>query len=241
MGSPVIKDSIPVITGSMQSCDSFKALLQSVKQLGSLVEWLFDDDGLPNVEIAREFGAIIHPPGSTMDYVLSPGTSLDSARQQVETLWLNEDEQDAYTTSRDSVQPFWVIADDEQRGGAPNMAGRFKLNADFRLLNAGNVSGLVGLEAPGGAKDHTLVISELPAHVHELTVPAALGPRPDINGVGQVYVPKDDGGEGDGGSLGDVDDYPQVDMANSTGNDQPHNNMPPYYVVLTIYRTSRMS
>ena len=241
MGSPVTNDSVPVITDSMESCDAFKAILQSVRELKSLANWLFDEDGLPNISVAREFGALILPPGATLDLVFSQGTSQAVARSTVEKMWLTVDEQTAYNNARESIQPFWVVADEEQRNGAPNLAGRFKVNGDYRLLSAGNVSGKIGIEAPGGSKDHVLSVSELPAHKHELTVPSALGPAPDLRSVGLVYVPASKGGQGAGGSASDLSLYHQIDLANSTGDSAAHNNMPPYSIVIVAYRTSRLS
>lgn len=238
MGSPVTTDTIPTITGSMRACDAFKALLQSVKELSKLADWLFDDEGLPNVEVAREFGSLIFPPGSTMDVVVSAGTNHDDAIKQVEKMWLTDDEKTAYDTNRDSVQPFWVLADHEGRSGAPNMAGRFKLNADFRNLDAGNVAGTVGVTSPGGSKEHVLTEAELPAHDHPLEFPQAEGTQANPLANRFLYTPEDAGGVPGSGTL---DTWPKVTLGSSAGEGKAHNNMPPYYVVVVAYRTNRMS
>lgn len=239
MGSPVTSETVQVITGSMESCDALKAILQTVKDLKALVGWLFDEDGLPQISAAREVGALIFPPGSTMDIVVSEGMSQEDVRAQVEKMWLTPTEQDSYDDSRDAVAPFWVVADEERRGGAPNLAGRFKLAADFRELEAGNASGLVGIEGPGGDKEHLLTLDEIPEHEHELKIPTAEGVEADPLVGRFLYTPKVNGGIGGDGA--DVDTFPKVDLANPAGGGKPHNNMPPYHVVVVAYRTTRMS
>ena len=223
----------------MEPCDAFKALLQTVIELDKMVRFMFDANGLPTVVYSREMGAITHPPGSTMDFVFPNGTSKETARTMIEKIWLTDEEKDAYNDDRNTVLPFWVVADDEERGGAPNMSGRFKLNADFRALDGGNIAGVVGLQGAGGEHEHVLVVDELPIHEHDLTVPSAIPPASSTNGLGAVFVPEDQGGVGT--DADNFDEFPEVNLAQPAGADKPHNNMPPFYTVIVAYRTDRMS
>lgn len=238
MASPVTPDTIPSVNGSMQSCAAFKALLQSVKELSSLADWLFDDDGLPSVEIAREFGSIIYPPGAVMDLVIGIGETHANVIKQVEKMWLTAEEKAAYDADRNSVQPFWVLADHEGKSGAPNLSGRFRLMADFRDVDSGNVSGVAGVDFPGGSKDHVLTEDELAAHTHPLEFPQAEGTQADPLAGRFLYTPKADGGVP---GSGDLSTWPKVTLAESAGGGKAHNNMPPYHVVVTAYRTTRMT
>lgn len=238
MASPVTSDSVPQITGSMQSCAAFKALLQSVRELSSLADWLFDDDGLPSVDIAREFGSIIFPPGSVMDVVVGVGETHANCIKQIEKMWLTVEEKAAYDADRNSVQPFWVLADHEGKSGAPNLSGRFRLMADFRDIDDGNVSGVAGVDFQGGSKDHKLTEDELAAHTHPLVIPQAEGTQADPLAGRFLYTPKDDGGIP---GSGDLATWPNVTLEQSTGGDKAHNNMPPYHVILTAYRTTRVT
>lgn len=74
----------------------------------------------------------------------------------------------------------------------------------------------------GGAETHTLSESEIPAHSHTFT---------------DDYYATVDGGQGIGGSgqRGDPSGPQTEDRTAVVGGGQPHNNMPPYYV-LTMCR-----
>lgn len=237
MASPVTGDSVPTINGSQKACASFKALLQSVRELASLADYLFDDNGLPNVEVVREIGSIIYPPGSLMEIVVPIGTSRDLATRQVEQMWLTDEEKTLYLQDRNSVTPFWVLADQDGRLGAPNLSGRFKLAADWRALDSGNVSGVVGVEAPGGAKSHVLTEGEIPAHSHPLSFVTAKGfdASPQTNRF--LFTPPEY--STDPNQVSQTTNWPKLEMATLTGGGKEHNNMPPYYVVAVAYRTSR--
>lgn len=87
----------------------------------------------------------------------------------------------------------------------PNLVGRFPLGAsiDFEL----------GTE--GGESEHELTVDELPAHSHgydqyTFGIDIESVGVPDPTGVGQPQLPT---------------------LTDDTGANEPHNNMPPYFVV----------
>lgn len=95
--------------------------------------------------------------------------------------------------------------------GIPNMNGRFLLGAkddDYQL-------GITG-----GEEKHTLTIDEMPNHYHNTYV--RYGSAASISTGGSNYVLAGIGGTSNGTTYYTV----------KNGNDQPHNNMPPYRVVL---------
>lgn len=82
---------------------------------------------------------------------------------------------------------------------------------DVMMLGAGSRS--VG--DIGGAEEHTLTVAEMPSHTHtyqqfSFGIDVEAPGVPDPTGVGQPELPR---------------------TTSSSGNGQPHNNMPPYHVV----------
>ena len=98
--------------------------------------------------------------------------------------------------------------------------GEWEAIKDRFLLGAGD---LYGGGATGGEETHTLTIDEMPSHNHNVNVGVALSL--DTNqGLVAGHAPSV------------VDNVPR-DTAN-VGGDQPHNNMPPYLVVMVWKRTA---
>ena len=87
------------------------------------------------------------------------------------------------------------------------------------------------VEKTGGAKTHTLTISELASHSHPLNLNTYNSP-----GRGNTYVAGCDGGSG----LGNANDKtPQTHrQAEHIGGNQPHNNLQPY---ITCYMWKRVA
>ena len=77
---------------------------------------------------------------------------------------------------------------------------------------------VVAVNDTGGTDEHTLTVPELPAHTHE--------------GTSAVDTPFNVNVESGSPNL-------RIDVTGSTGDDLPHNNMPPYTGVYFIKRTLR--
>ena len=91
----------------------------------------------------------------------------------------------------------------------PDLRGRFLLGADDRHIP----------NSIGGEENHTLLINEMPDHYHHYPVNS---PGTDSGIWGPVNTLQQNG---------DV-----TSATLSTGNSHPHNNMPPYYVVVPQIR-----
>jgi len=117
-----------------------------------------------------------------------------------------------------SVAPSgWALCDGGQYGSvhAPDLRGRF-------VLGMGNGVGLTGrsLNQQGGEERHTLSIAEMPSHNHNW----GHGVEQDDSGSGGSYNEYTQVGGNDGGVIG------------YTGGNQPHNTMPPFWVLAFIIR-----
>ncbi len=116
----------------------------------------------------------------------------------------------------------WAICDGSN--GTPDLRGRF-------ILSAGQGGGLSNrpLNQTGGAETHTLNINEMPAHAH-----------PYVDSYWSEWSGNDKsfGNRLPGANSGDGDNAPLTLDRNttSTGGNQPHNNMPPFYVLSYIMK-----
>jgi hypothetical protein len=101
----------------------------------------------------------------------------------------------------------WALCDGNN--GTPNLSGRFVL---------GYQNGFYDIGQSGGESAHKLTISEMPSHRHSSD---------------RTY-----GGGGGGTGGGDLNNDGSGTYINTTytGGDQPHNNMPPYYVLCYIMK-----
>lgn len=99
------------------------------------------------------------------------------------------------------------------------LTGDFDL-PDFRGRFPLGMSGTYAFGSTGGEAEHTLTVDEMPAHNHD--------------------VQAGDGATAFGGNFFALDNAPDWQSGFATesrGNDQPHNNMPPYLAVKFIIRT----
>jgi len=117
----------------------------------------------------------------------------------------------------DQIPPGWRICDGNN--GTPDLRGRF-------ILGSGQGNGLTNRQynTSGGSETHTLTINEMPSHNHNI-----------INNVEfQEYHPtrfRSQSGDRSGWYGGEnIHNLRNMTLSN-TGNGQPHNNMPPFYVL----------
>lgn len=116
---------------------------------------------------------------------------------------------DGRTVQRDDYPELWEVTPASMRTATtitvPDLRERFLIAS-----GAGLVENTVG-----GSSTHTLSVNEMPSHTHTETYPSfnidleAPG-VPDVLGAGNPPLPQPTG---------------------SAGGNQPHNNMPPYYVM----------
>lgn len=107
----------------------------------------------------------------------------------------------------------------------------------------GNPASTIAVKGTGGAERHVLLEAELPEHTHVLannvgnanSTPIAAGEYASANGRGDV---DDKWCYALSKSLGD--ESPNVGKVGETGTDASHQNMPPYYGVRFIKRSSRI-
>ncbi|MBQ3834526.1 MAG: hypothetical protein II816_03320 [Elusimicrobia bacterium] len=102
----------------------------------------------------------------------------------------------------------WVLCDGTN--GTPDLRGRFVLGYDGTAYNVGDT---------GGEATHTLTITEMPSHNHVY-----------YTGKGENTVRSGYPANAETGTI-----Y-QTLTTNSAGGGQPHNNMPPYYVLCYIMK-----
>lgn len=98
----------------------------------------------------------------------------------------------------------------------PNLQGRFLLPD-----SAG-----YAVNTTGGEKEHTLTVDEMPAHAHVYQNPMLAFTSTPPSGRDTVQLTETGSGAGWLGT-----DMIGKPVTASTGSGQPHNNMPPYYVV----------
>jgi microcystin-dependent protein len=120
--------------------------------------------------------------------------------------------------SGSTAPPGWALCNGQN--GTPDLRGRF-------VLGAGAGTGLTArdLGQMGGVEAHTLTAAEMPAHNHPTTV-GTVGYVASWNSSREATKAPDQGRNNGNQTQGSA-------MA---GGGQPHDNMPPYYVLAYIMR-----
>lgn len=133
--------------------------------------------------------------------------------------------------SQNDIPTGWVVCDGTN--GTPDLRGNFILGQNDGKANTyGNVASVIteegadeilsirNMKDTGGETAHVLSIDEMANHTHTIS---------HILPSGYTV-----GYEGGGNNFTDSRNQP---MAEPTGGNQAHNNMPPYYVLVYIMKT----
>jgi microcystin-dependent protein len=128
----------------------------------------------------------------------------------------------------DSSNPLplgWALCDGQN--GTPDLRGRFVLGAGQgnRLTNRVH-------EEQGGDETVTLDIGKIPSHDHKI-------PRIKSNMTGNNYERWYPPQPGQNVNAIDYNNMDNFYLSKTTGGGQPHNNMPPYYVLVYIMKLNR--
>ena len=104
----------------------------------------------------------------------------------------------------------WALCDGTN--GTPDLTDRFVAGAGGQY-NVGDT---------GGSDEHTLTVDEMPSHTHPIDTASSSNPNGDAE-----YIQGNSSGSG--GSSYDTGQE-------ATGDDQPHENRPPYYALAYIMK-----
>jgi microcystin-dependent protein len=122
----------------------------------------------------------------------------------------------------------WTLCDG--LNGAPDLRGRF-------ILGSGEGSGLTNrdINNMGGEETHTLTIAEIPSHTHftveghtSINSAGTYTHRPIASALSQAIYSNYSLASGTGEA--------NLGLSSNTGSSQPHNNMPPFYVLTYIMK-----
>lgn len=116
----------------------------------------------------------------------------------------------AWSGAQDAIPAGWVLCDGDN--GTPDLRGRFVLGAGDKYK----------VNDKGGEETHKLTVSEMPSHTHNMPPFKTSNTNPYI---GQ-YQTKEGGTGG-----------PTYWETGSTGGNDAHNNMPPYWALCWIMKT----
>lgn len=122
-----------------------------------------------------------------------------------------------------SIPEGYALCDGQN--GRPDLRDRF-------IVGAGNEYAIADT---GGAKEVTLTAAQMPAHTH-LTMANAIATNDTVGAGTQMAKTRTGGGRSDA-NLGGVSNPATVGKSSSVGQDNAHENRPPYYALAFIIKT----
>ncbi len=125
-----------------------------------------------------------------------------------------------WSGSQDSIPNNWVLCDGNN--GTPDLRNRFIVGSGDKYQ--------VG--AIGGEETHILSVDEMPRHNHIYGPSTSNNFNRPYNSIGLSNIT---------GNLDGRNSYPPSHLAiqtSETGNNQPHNNLPPYYALCYIMKVA---
>lgn len=117
-----------------------------------------------------------------------------------------------WSGSVDAIPTDWALCNGENN--TPDLRDKFVLGAGSSYA----------VNATGGEITHTLTITEMPCHTHTENIP--IDKHGSENNPALTYTENSD------------EAFVTFGTTSSSGGDQPHNNMPPYYALAYIMRIS---
>jgi len=122
----------------------------------------------------------------------------------------------------------WQLCDGTNN--TPDLRGRF-------VVGFSNSAPFNEIDASGGEKEHTLTVDEMPSHGHSITDPGHF--HNSIHNTASPDSVTTHPNPGGGNNISQYGYQPSVTTGitiDPSGGGQPHNNLPPYYVLAYIMR-----
>lgn len=210
MSSPVLADDFTVASQGQSFCERMTNLLNLSKQMKLWFDWAFDETGYAKQALRAMF---LPPPGVIVPFYTQAG--YEGAALEVRRLDRDDADISAYGTS-DATKAFWLLCDGTN--GTPDLRGRV-------LLSAGHGAGLTNrvVSDVGGVERVTLAVDQIPAHTHDIIIHKGS----EENNGPQIFA------------TDETEVYKTDYKTSSVGGGASHDNMPPYYVLYYIMRTTR--
>lgn len=222
MPSPITSADFPPISQSGDVCDQLFQLVQTNDKLRQFFEWLLDDAG----NLSDDFKAAL------VEVVLPVGMVVWRPVESVPDGWLLCNGQSVSRT--DYAALFAVIgtqygSDNATTFKVPNLQERYTMGA----------GGTHSVSQTFGEANHTLSVSELPAHTHftlaaetatidsypDATAGSAVAQRANSDSVSQNY------------RLAKASVAATLGLSSAQGGTIGHNNLPPSMAGLFLIRT----
>lgn len=205
-----------VPSGTSSLCDRIQAVFLRVPRLlCTLLEWMLNEDGTLTDNFIREVAAF------------PVGVILPFASSTTPSGWLacngNEVSRTTYAQLFAVIGTRYGLGNGTTTFNLPNMKRKFLVGYD-------PADGALQVGDTGGEETHTLTVSEMPSHTHNIT---ASGTGTPSNGHGIIG-----GGNGTTGPFSYNDTTLATDNLSiaKAGLDQPHENRPPFTALGFIIR-----